>query len=103
MIWTEELAASLDQATGVVVFHHVDQSRLQQLALTLADRAAALIEQNEKTLDSKQGAAAWGERVEGLKGEKRGEQTAENRRRAGERARGTARGWFPILSVFLHS
>ncbi|KAL5532888.1 NIP1 [Sanghuangporus sanghuang] len=91
MIWTEELAASLDQGLGVVVFHYVDQSRLQQLALTLADRAATLVEQNEKALDTKQGTASWGERAEGLKGEKRGEQSVENRRR-GERSRGTARG-----------
>ena len=91
MIWTEELAASLDQNPGVIVFHHVEQSRVQQLALTLAERAAALIDQNEKTLDAKQGAAAWGERVEGLKGEKRGEQSGERKGR-GERTRGTARG-----------
>ena len=91
MIWTEELAASLDQGTGVIVFHHVDQNRLQQLALTLADRAATLVEQNEKALDQKLGpSGGWGDRGDGAKGDKRGEQTQE-RRRGGER-RGGVRG-----------
>ncbi|EJD02216.1 eukaryotic translation initiation factor 3 subunit 8 [Fomitiporia mediterranea MF3/22] len=91
MIWTEELAASLDQSAGVVVFHQVELSRVQQVALTLAERASALIEQNEKTLDAKQGTAAWSDRAEGLKGEKRGEQTGERKGR-GERTRGATRG-----------
>ena len=91
MIWTEELAASLDQSAGVVVFHHVELSKTQQLALTLADRAALLVEQNEKTLDTKQGTNAWGERGGEKQGEKRGEQGAE-RARKGERSRGAARG-----------
>lgn len=91
MIWSEELSASLDQGVGVVVFHHVDLARIQQLALTLADRAAALVEQNEKTLDLKQGASNWGDRAEGTKGEKRGETTGERKGR-GDRPRGATRG-----------
>ncbi|KAH8117064.1 eukaryotic translation initiation factor 3 subunit 8 [Phellopilus nigrolimitatus] len=92
MIWSEELAASLDQAAGVVVLHHVDMSRVQHLALTLAERLGTLIEQNEKTLDTKQGnTPAWGDRAEGTKGEKRGEQTQERKGRS-ERSRGTPRG-----------
>ncbi|THG98273.1 hypothetical protein EW145_g7454 [Phellinidium pouzarii] len=92
MIWTEELAASLDQGAGVVIFHHVDTSRTQQLALSLAERLATLIEQNEKALDMKQGGGAgWGDRAEGGKGEKRGEQTGERKGRS-ERSRGAPRG-----------
>lgn len=91
MIWSEELSASLDQGVGVVVFHRVDLARIQQLALTLADRAAALVEQNEKTLDLKQGASNWGDRAEGTKGEKRGETTGERKGR-GDRPRGATRG-----------
>src|SRR5882724_8181540 len=53
MIWNEELAASLDQSSGVVVFHRVDATRAQQLAQSLADKLGALIEQNEKGLDLK--------------------------------------------------
>ncbi|KAI5119955.1 hypothetical protein M0805_002144 [Coniferiporia weirii] len=92
MIWAEELAASLDQGVGVVVFHHADTSRTQQLALGLADRLGALVEQNEKALDAKQGGGAgWGDRAEGAKGEKRGEQTGERKGRS-ERSRGAPRG-----------
>ena len=94
MIWSEELSASLDQSAGVVVFHHVELARIQQLALTLAERAGGLVEQNEKTLDLKQGASSanWGDhRADGTKGEKRGEGTGERKGR-GERSRGTARG-----------
>ncbi|EPS99819.1 hypothetical protein FOMPIDRAFT_1123647 [Fomitopsis schrenkii] len=95
MIWTEELPASLDQAAGVVVFHRVDLSRTQQLALSLADKVNSMVEQNEKTLDNKLGLTpAWNERGDGAKGAKGGEQTTE-RRRGGERRggmRGGARG-----------
>ncbi|PSR81124.1 hypothetical protein PHLCEN_2v6459 [Hermanssonia centrifuga] len=94
MIWNEELSASLDQATGVLVFHRVDLSRSQQLAQVLADKVNALVEQNEKALDQKLGAASgWNDRGDS-KGDKRGEQTQE-RKRGGERRggiRGGARG-----------
>ena len=79
------------QSAGVVVFHHVEMSRTQNLALTLAERAALLVEQNEKTLDTKQGTGAWGDRAEGQKGEKRGEQAGERKGREG-RTRGATRG-----------
>jgi translation initiation factor 3 subunit C len=38
MIWTDELPASLDQIDGVVVFHRVEQTRVQQLAQELASK-----------------------------------------------------------------
>ena len=91
MIWNEELAASLDQGSGVVVFHHAELSRTQQLATTLAERLGALVEASEKSLDAKQGGAAgtgWGERADGAKGERR-EQTQERSGRS-ERSRGGA-------------
>ncbi|KDQ57546.1 hypothetical protein JAAARDRAFT_35256 [Jaapia argillacea MUCL 33604] len=91
MIWNEELAASLDQAAGVVVFHRIELSRAQQLALSLADKVNTMVEQNEKALDIKLGGGGgWGDRTDGNKGEKRGEQTQERRGR-GER-RGVGRG-----------
>lgn len=94
MIWSEELSASLDQQTGVVVFHRIELSRSQQLAQVLADKVNAMVEQNEKTLDQKLGnVTSWNDRQDGAKGDKR-EQTTE-RRRGGERrggVRGGARG-----------
>lgn len=91
MVWTEELPASLDQAAGVVVFHRIDLSRTQQLALSLADKVNSMVEQNEKALDNKLGpTSTWNERGDGTKGAKGGEQTTE-RRRGGER-RGGMRG-----------
>ncbi|KAI0358603.1 eukaryotic translation initiation factor 3 subunit 8 [Trametes cingulata] len=92
MIWNEELAASLDQSAGVVVFNRVEFTRTQQLAQTLADKVNALVEQNEKALDQKLGVSSgWNERQDGGKGDKRGEQTQERNRR-GDRNRGGVRG-----------
>lgn len=52
MISHEELAASLDQVTSTIIFRKgVELSRLQSLALTLSDKASALIETNERTLE----------------------------------------------------
>lgn len=98
MIWNEELQAALDQAAGVVVFNRVELARTQQLALTLADKVNAMVEQNEKALDQKLGVSTgWNERADGGKGDKRGEQTQEGRRR-GDRTRGGARGeYLPVL------
>ncbi|KAK0738266.1 eukaryotic translation initiation factor 3 subunit 8 N-terminus-domain-containing protein [Schizothecium vesticola] len=59
MISHEELAAALDQVTETVIFRKgVELSRLQSLALTLSDKASALIETNERTLEHRtQGSA----------------------------------------------
>lgn len=90
MIWNEEVAASLDQSSAVIVFHRIDLSRPQQLAQVIADKLGTMVEQNEKTLDNKFGASStWAERADGTKAEKR-EQLQERRGR-GERSRG-ARG-----------
>jgi len=100
MIWNEELAASLDQSSGVVVFHRIELSRAQQLAQTVAEKVAGMVDQSEKTLDIKMGAtSAWVDRADGIKGDKRGEQTQERRGR-GERTRG-ARGSFSFSSFVL--
>ncbi|KAI0029213.1 eukaryotic translation initiation factor 3 subunit 8 [Vararia minispora EC-137] len=93
MIWNEELSASLDQSSGVVVFHRVDLSRSQQLAQTLADRINVMVEANEKVLDVRLGGgASWGDRAEGGKGDKRGEQAQERRGGRGERRGAGTRG-----------
>lgn len=92
MIWNEELAASLDQAAGTVVFHRVELTRVQQLAQTLADRVSQLVEQNTKALDQKLGGSggggsSWNDRATGdVSGE------PQERRGRGERPRGGQRG-----------
>lgn len=67
MISHEELAASLDQVTSTVIFRKgVELSRLQSLALTLSDKASALIETNERTLEQRtQGSSNAFERAGG--------------------------------------
>lgn len=99
MIWSEELAASLDQSAGVIVFHRVEVSRVQQLAQVIADKVGAMVEQNEKALDVKMGGTGgWSDRADGTKGDKRGEQAQERRGRS-ERTRGTARGLWHLISL----
>ncbi|KAF9925192.1 Translation initiation factor 3 subunit c, partial [Modicella reniformis] len=53
MVWNEELSASIDQVTNVVVLHHIEPTRLQSLALAFADKASGFVESNEKLLESK--------------------------------------------------
>ena len=103
MIWTEELPASLDQSAGVIVFHRVELTRPQQLAQILAEKVGAMVEQNEKALDIRLGGAtAWGDRADGLKGDKRGEQAQERRGRGERRGGASARGEFCdfLLTVY---
>lgn len=92
MIWNEELSASIDQSNGVVVFHRIELSRIQQLSQVIADKVAGMVDQNEKTLDTKiSGISGWGDRNEGSKNDKR--EQAQERRGRGERTRGP-RGMF---------
>jgi len=93
MVWNEELAGSLDQSAGVVVFYRIETTRTQQLALSLADKLGTLLEQNEKAHEQKLGPnTTWTDRADGTKQEKRpGDQTGE-RRRTGERRNGASRG-----------
>jgi translation initiation factor 3 subunit C len=106
MIWTEELPASLDQSAGVIVFHRVELTRPQQLAQILAEKVGAMVEQNEKALDIRLGGATtWGDRVDGLKGDKRNEQAQERRGRGERRGGVSSRGKMCIHSlvmVFTH-
>ncbi len=82
MISHEELAAALDQVTATVIFRRgVELSRLQSLALTLSDKAAQLIETNERTLEQRtQGTANAFDR--------RGGQNARGGRGGGQRGGG---------------
>lgn len=95
MIYTDELAASLDQIDGVVVFNRVEQTDVQRLAQQLADRAVNLLEQNEKTLDVKLGQAPGNERSgprENSDG--RGQRSERRSGRGSYRGRGRGRGGF---------
>ena len=98
MIWSEELAASLDQSSGTVIFHRAELSRVQQLAQSLADRVNTMAEQNAKTLDSKLGGSGegegerrggknWGDRA-GNEGKKEGGEQTGERRNGGQRRGG---------------
>ncbi|KAK1637384.1 eukaryotic translation initiation factor 3 subunit 8 [Colletotrichum phormii] len=89
MISHEELAASLDQVTSTVIFRKgVELSRLQSLALTLSDKASALIETNERTLEQRtQGSANAFER-QGGRGGRGGRGGARGGNRGGARTGG---------------
>ncbi|KAK3380426.1 eukaryotic translation initiation factor 3 subunit 8 N-terminus-domain-containing protein [Lasiosphaeria ovina] len=89
MISHEELAAALDQVTETVIFRKgVELSRLQSLALTLSDKASALIETNERTLEQRtQGSANAFNRKDGRGGNRGGGQRGG---RGGSRTGGNA-------------
>lgn len=92
MISHEELAASLDQVTSTVIFRKgVELSRLQSLALTLSDKASALLESNERTLEQRtqgttnaferQGGRGRGGRQQGNRGGRGGARAGGNTQR----------------------
>ncbi|KAK3808678.1 MAG: eukaryotic translation initiation factor 3 subunit 8 N-terminus-domain-containing protein [Benniella sp.] len=53
MVWNEELSASIDQVSNVVVLHHVQATKLQSLALAFAEKASGFVESNEKLLEAR--------------------------------------------------
>ncbi|EFW99685.1 eukaryotic translation initiation factor 3 subunit [Grosmannia clavigera kw1407] len=89
MISHEELAAALDQVNQTIIFRKgVELSRLQSLALTLSDKASALIETNERTLEQRtQGTANAFER-QGGRGRGGGQRGGARGGRGGPRAGG---------------
>jgi translation initiation factor 3 subunit C len=88
MIWSEELFASLDQSSGVVVIHRVEVSRVQQLAQTIAGKLSTMVDQNKTALDIKMGGTGGlGGHGDGNKDENRGEHAQERKWRANARAR----------------
>lgn len=106
MIWSEDIQASLDIEHGAdgehdyVIFHGVQLSKVQQLAQQLAEKANALLEQNERSLDAKlgeragPGAGATGQEWEGRDGRdgRDGGGRREGRRGGGSVGRGRGRG-----------
>nr|KAI8738451.1 eukaryotic translation initiation factor 3 subunit C-like; partial [Biomphalaria glabrata] len=55
MIINEELMASLDEPTQIVVMHRTEPTRLQSLALQLSEKVGSLVENNERIMEIKQG------------------------------------------------
>jgi translation initiation factor 3 subunit C len=97
MIYTDELAASLDQIDQVVVFHRVEQTEVQRLAQQLAEKVVVMVDNNEKTLDVKLGQAPGNERTGATRdGAGAGERRQERRTggRGAYRGRGRGRGGF---------
>lgn len=59
MMAKDELAAAWDEPTQTVGLHGVEPTRLQTLALQLAERAATLVESNERLFDARTGGHAF--------------------------------------------
>eukprot|EP00708_Paratrimastix_pyriformis_P002024 GAFH01000762.1.p2 GENE.GAFH01000762.1~~GAFH01000762.1.p2 ORF type:complete len:958 (-),score=487.53 GAFH01000762.1:395-3268(-) len=55
MMINEEIRASWDSTSATILFHRLEPSRLQQLALQLAEKCSVLVENNEKLLEVKLG------------------------------------------------
>lgn len=55
MIISEELMASLDEPTQIVAMHRTEPTRLQSLALQLAEKVGSLVDNNERIIEIKQG------------------------------------------------
>lgn len=94
MIFNDELAASLDPTHNVVVFHRMELNKVQQLSLTLADRANAMLEQNEWLLDSKLGDRSSGSGgASSVPAERNADRDSGSQaRRDGRRTKGSGRG-----------
>jgi len=60
MMINEELHASWDQPTGAIVMHGAEPSRLQYLAIQLADKAAGFVEVNERNSDPRNALGGYG-------------------------------------------
>ncbi|CAN0037666.1 unnamed protein product [Ectocarpus sp. 4 AP-2014] len=70
MMLSQELYGSWDQPTETVVLRKEDPNTLQLLALKFADKAANLVESNERLIDARTG--AYGYRDDGGRGGGRG-------------------------------
>jgi translation initiation factor 3 subunit C len=93
MIAHEEIAAALDQVNNAIIFRKgVELSRLQTLALTLADKASTLTEMNERYLEQKSqsqgGFTEGGQRGGGGRGRGRGGRRGGRGGRDGDREGG---------------
>lgn len=93
MIADESLCGSFDQPTKTVVMHHEEPTRLQSLASQFADKAALLVEYNERALAMRTGVLITdddeeGTRKGGADGYTGGRRTRMGGRLPGSRGRG---------------
>lgn len=59
MMYREEIVAFWDESSKYVLVQHSEPSHLQRLALTLAERAAQAVENNERLVEQKTGVSAF--------------------------------------------
>jgi translation initiation factor 3 subunit C len=81
MIWNEEISAALDQVNHTVVLFQVEPSRVQTLALQFAEKAATLVEANERVLESKSEVRV--EREKGSDRRPKGQNAQQNKTQGG--------------------
>ncbi|OLL21640.1 Eukaryotic translation initiation factor 3 subunit C [Neolecta irregularis DAH-3] len=62
MIMNEEIPASLDNIDKTVIFHRIEISRLQTLALTLTEKTTGLADANQKLVEAKAQGQGEGQR-----------------------------------------
>lgn len=84
MMINRELFASWDQPTETIVLRKVEPSSLQVMALQFAEKAASLVEANERLLDAQSGSYGYkDEHWKGAEGDERWQHRGSNYRRAG--------------------
>lgn len=92
MIAHEEISAALDNVNKAITFRKgVELSRLQSLALSLSEKASALIDQNERTYEQKTQAAGGTSEFTGGRGGRGGRGGGRGGREGG-RGRGDGKG-----------
>ena len=93
MMINRDLIASWDQPTGTIVMRKVEPSALQVLALQFAEKAASLVDANERLLDAKTGNYGYkdGDNWRGGGGDRR-QWGGNNQQRGGFRSGGRGRG-----------
>ena len=83
MIWNEQLSASLDSKSEMLVLHRETRSPLQQMAIALADKIGQMLNENERTANAK-----MGDNEREQRGDRR-DQQQDGQRRGERRTRGT--------------
>jgi len=91
MMINEDLHAAWDQPTGSIILHKVDPTPLQSVSLRYAEKAALLVESNERLFDAVTGGSVYRDEYRGGKGGK-GRYDRESHFRTGGRLKGKGKG-----------